>query len=89
MEDLLENPNTPPEILQEYTQKAITEGAVTYELRSVLKNPKFFDFLRQRGEHTAEEIVEGIGDLTQSEVGETLNAITDIGEPQKDPHNLE
>lgn len=40
-------------------------------------------------EHTAEEIGEGIGDLTQGEVGEALNVITNIGEPQKDPHNLE
>lgn len=45
--------------------------------------------LRQNGEHTAEEIGEGIGDLTQSEVGEALNTITDIGEPQKDPHSIE
>ena len=45
--------------------------------------------LKARGEHTAEEIGEGIGDLTQGEVGEALNAITDIGEPQKDPHTLE
>ena len=44
---------------------------------------------RVKEEHTAEEIGEGIGDLTQSEVGEALNAVTDIGETQKDPHNLE
>lgn len=45
--------------------------------------------LRERGEHTAEEIGEGIGDLTQGEVGEALNTITDIGEPQKDQHTIE
>lgn len=39
--------------------------------------------------HTAEEIGEGIGDLTQGEVVDTLNAITAIREPQKDPYTLE
>lgn len=45
--------------------------------------------LRQTGEHTAEEIGDGVKDLTQGELGEALTAITDIGEPQKDPHSLE
>ena len=45
--------------------------------------------LKDRGEHTAEEIGEGIADLTQGEVGEALNTIIDIGEPQKDPHTIE
>ena len=40
-------------------------------------------------EHTAEEIGEGVQDLTQGELGDALTAITDIGEPQKDPHSLE
>ena len=40
-------------------------------------------------EHTAEEIGEGIKGLTQGEVGDALNAITDITELQKDPHTLE
>lgn len=45
--------------------------------------------LRQKGEHTAEEIGEGIGDLTQGEIGDAINAITDMGELKKDPHTLE
>lgn len=40
-------------------------------------------------QHTAEEIGEAIGDLTQGEVGEALNAIADKGEPKKDLHALE
>ena len=40
-------------------------------------------------EHTAEEIGDGIGDLSQGEVEQALNAITDIEDPQKDAHILE
>lgn len=47
------------------------------------------DALRQSGEHTAEEIGEGVKDLTQGELGDALTAITDVGEPKKDPHSLE
>lgn len=43
----------------------------------------------EMGEHTAEEIREGIEGLTQGEVGEVLGAITGKEEPQKDPHVLE
>lgn len=46
--DLLENPNTPYEILTEYMQKAITEGHITHELKSVLMNPEVFDALRHK-----------------------------------------
>lgn len=45
--------------------------------------------LGKTGEHTAEEIGEGIRDLTQSEVGEAFSTMTNVGEPQKDPHSLE
>lgn len=40
-------------------------------------------------EHTAEEIGDGIRDLSQGEVEQALNAITDIENPKKDPHTLE
>ena len=40
-------------------------------------------------QHTAEEIGEGIEDLTQGEVGKALNAITGKGETEKAPHALE
>ena len=45
--------------------------------------------LRQKGEHTAEEIGEGLGDLTQGEIGEALHVITNDRETQKDQHTLE
>ena len=44
--DLLENPNTPHEILSEYIEKAIVEGHVTPHLESVLENPQVFETLR-------------------------------------------
>lgn len=50
---------------------------------------KLQEALKDRGEHTAEEIGEGIADLTQGEVGEVLNTIIDVGEPQKAPHTIE
>ena len=62
---------------------------MNYELSEKDVYDMLQEALRQKGEHTAEEIGEGIADLTQGEVGEALNAITDIGEPQKDPHTLE
>lgn len=46
--DILENPNTPQEILEEYIQKAITEGTITYELKSILENPAVFDALKDK-----------------------------------------
>ena len=49
----------------------------------------FNEALGKTEEHTAEEIGEGIRDLTQSEVGEAFSTMTNVGEPQKDPHSLE
>ena len=64
-------------------------SGLTKELREQGILEMLQEALKERGEHTAEEIGEGIADLTQGEVGEALSAITDIGEPQKDPHTLE
>ena len=47
------------------------------------------ELTRKKGEHTADEIGEGISDLTQGEVKKALNAITSIDEPDKKQPSIE
>lgn len=46
--DILIHPNASPDILNEYMQKSISEGFVTDEFTSTLKNPEFFSFFRKK-----------------------------------------
>ena len=47
------------------------------------------ELTRKKGEHTAEEIGDGIGDLTQGEVKKALNAVTDRDEQGKKQLSIE
>ncbi len=65
-----------------YIVKSLPEKTLTVSQIEQLMQGK--NELTKGVEHTAEEIGDGVKDLTQGELGDALTAITHISEPQKD-----